>query len=406
MDLCPARAARLRSPAPGPRLDAVLRYLTAGESHGQALTVIVEGLPAGLAITVDELQAELGRRRLGFGRGPRMRFEQDEVTLLGGVRHGRTLGSPVSIHIANTEWPKWTREMSPAPGQTEKPLTQPRPGHADLTGMQKYGFVDARDVLERASARETAARCAAGTLAKSLLATIGTQIISHVIQVGPARSKSTARPTPSDLEKVDNSDVRCFDAAAEAEMIEEIKAAAKDGDSLGGIVEVLGYGVPIGLGSHVHWDRKLDALLAASLMSIQAVKGVEIGDGFEVSRRRGSAAHDPILWDATTNEYRRETTLAGGTEGGMSTGELLVARVAMKPLATLNRPTLATVDMVTKEATVSFKERTDVTAVPALGVVAETMTALVLANEAARKFGGDSVAEFVRNFSAFNSSLT
>lgn len=394
------------APAPGPRLDAVLRYLTAGESHGQALTVIVEGLPAGLAITVDELQAELGRRRLGFGRGPRMRFEQDEVTLLGGVRHGRTLGSPVSIHIANTEWPKWTREMSPAPGQTEKPLTQPRPGHADLTGMQKYGFVDARDVLERASARETAARCAAGTLAKSLLATIGTQIISHVIQVGPARSKSTARPTPSDLEKVDNSDVRCFDAAAEAEMIEEIKAAAKDGDSLGGIVEVLGYGVPIGLGSHVHWDRKLDALLAASLMSIQAVKGVEIGDGFEVSRRRGSAAHDPILWDATTNEYRRETTLAGGTEGGMSTGELLVARVAMKPLATLNRPTLATVDMVTKEATVSFKERTDVTAVPALGVVAETMTALVLANEAARKFGGDSVAEFVRNFSAFNSSLT
>ncbi len=394
------------APAAGPRLDAVLRYLTAGESHGQALTVIVEGLPAGLAITVDEIQAELGRRRLGFGRGPRMRFEQDEVTLLGGVRHGRTLGSPVSIHIANTEWPKWTREMSPAPGQTEKPLTQPRPGHADLTGMQKYGFVDARDVLERASARETAARCAAGTLAKSLLATIGTQIISHVVQVGPARSKSTARPTPSDLEKVDNSDVRCFDAAAEAEMIEEIKAAAKDGDSLGGIVEVLGYGVPIGLGSHVHWDRKLDALLAASLMSIQAVKGVEIGDGFEVSRRRGSAAHDPILWDATTNEYRRETTLAGGTEGGMSTGELLVARVAMKPLATLNRPTLATVDMVTKEATVSFKERTDVTAVPALGVVAETMTALVLANEAARKFGGDSVAEFVRNFSAFNSSLT
>ena len=384
----------------------MLRYLTAGESHGQALTVIVEGLPAGLAVTVEEIQAELGRRRLGFGRGPRMRFEQDEVTLMGGVRHGRTLGSPVSIHIANTEWPKWTQEMSPAPGQTEKPLTQPRPGHADLTGMQKYGFVDARDVLERASARETAARCAAGTLAKSLLATIGTQIISHVIQMGPARSKSLARPTPTDLDRVDGSDVRCFDAAAEAEMIEEIKAAAKDGDSLGGIVEVLGYGVPIGLGSHVHWDRKLDALLAASLMSIQAVKGVEIGDGFEVAGRRGSAAHDPILWDATTNEYRRETTLAGGTEGGMSTGELLVARVAMKPLATLNRPTLATVDMATKEATVSFKERTDVTAVPALGVVAETMTALVLANEATRKFGGDSVAEFVRNFAAFNASLT
>jgi chorismate synthase len=384
----------------------VLRYLTAGESHGQALTVIVEGLPAGLAITVEEIQAELGRRRLGYGRGPRMRFEQDEVTILGGVRHGRTLGSPVSIHIANTEWPKWVEEMSPAPGKTTKPLTQPRPGHADLTGMQKYGFVDARDVLERASARETAARCAAGSLAKSLLATIGTQIISHVVQMGPAKSKSTDRPTPADLARVDESAVRCFDAAAEAAMIDEIKAAAKDGDSLGGIVEVLGYDVPIGLGSHVHWDRKLDSLLAASLMSIQAVKGVEIGDGFDVAGRRGSAAHDPIFFDAATNEYRRETTLAGGTEGGMSTGELLVARVAMKPLATLNKPTLATVDMATKEATVSFKERTDVTAVPAMGVVAETMTALVLADEATRKFGGDSVTEFVRNFTSFNASLT
>jgi chorismate synthase len=383
----------------------VLRYLTAGESHGQALTVIVEGLPAGLAITVEEIQAELGRRRLGYGRGPRMRFEQDEVTILGGVRHGRTLGSPVSIHVANTEWPKWVEEMSPAPGQTTKPLTQPRPGHADLTGMQKYGFVDARDVLERASARETAARCAAGALAKSLLSTIGTQIISHVIQMGPAKSKSTERPLPTDLARVDESAVRCFDVAAEAAMIEEIKAAAKDGDSLGGIVEVLGYDVPIGLGSHVHWDRKLDSLLAASLMSIQAVKGVEIGDGFEVAGRRGSAAHDPITFDPTTNEYRRETTLAGGTEGGMSTGELLVARVAMKPLATLNKPTLATVDMATKEATVSFKERTDVTAVPAMGVVAETMTALVLANEATRKFGGDSVVEFVRNFASYNASL-
>jgi chorismate synthase len=383
----------------------VLRYLTAGESHGQALTVIVEGLPAGLAITVEEIQAELGRRRLGYGRGPRMKFEQDDVTILGGVRHGRTLGSPVSIHIANTEWPKWVEEMSPAPGATTKPLTQPRPGHADLTGMQKYGFTDARDVLERASARETAARCAAGALAKSLLATIGTQIISHVIQMGPARSKSTERPSPTDLARVDESPVRCFDAAAESAMVDEVKAAAKEGDSLGGICEVLGYGVPVGLGSHVHWDRKLDSLLAAALMSIQAVKGVEIGDGFDVAGRRGSAAHDPIVWDATTNTYRRETTLAGGTEGGMSTGELLVARVAMKPLATLNRPSLATVDMNTKEATVSFKERTDVTAVPALGVVAETMTALVLANEATRKFGGDSVGEFVRNHAAFASSL-
>jgi chorismate synthase len=375
----------------------MLRYLTAGESHGQALTVILEGVPAGLVITVEEIQAELSRRRLGFGRGPRQRFEVDEVTILGGVRHGRTLGSPISIHIANTEWPKWIEEMNPAPGTTTKPLTQPRPGHADLTGMQKYGFADARDVLERASARETAARVAAGCVAKALLATIGTHIISHVIQMGPVKSKATDRPVPSSLGQVDESAVRCFDAAAEADMIAEIKACAKEGDSLGGVVEVLGYGVPIGLGSHVHWDRKLDALLAQSLMSIQAVKGVEIGDGFEVASRRGSAAHDPIVWDASENRYRRESALAGGTEGGMSTGELLVARVAMKPLATLNRPTLPTIDMSTKEATVSFKERTDVTAVPAMGVIAETMVALVLANEALRKFGGDSVAEFVRN---------
>ena len=383
----------------------MLRYLTAGESHGKALVVIVEGVPAGLPITAEEVQAELARRRLGFGRGPRMRFEQDEITLLGGIRHGRTLGSPVAIEIGNSEWPKWVEEMSPAPGATTKPLTQPRPGHADLTGMQKYGLTDARDILERASARETAARCAAGTIAKKLLAALGTQVISHVIQMGPARSKSVARPTPADLGQVDASEVRCFDAAAEAAMIDEIKAAAKDGDSLGGIVEVLGYGVPVGLGSHVHWDRKIDGLLTQALMSIQAVKGVEIGDGFEVAGRRGSVAHDPIVWDAEARQYRRESTLAGGTEGGMTTGELLVARVAMKPLATLNRPTLATVDMATKEATVSFKERTDVTAVPAMGVVAETMVALVLAQEATRKFGGDSVEEFVRNHAAFAATL-
>jgi chorismate synthase len=375
----------------------MLRFLTAGESHGQALTVILEGVPAGLGITVEDLQVELSRRRLGYGRGPRQRFEVDEVTILGGVRHGRTLGSPISIHIANTEWPKWEEEMSPAPGRTAKPLTQPRPGHADLTGMQKYGFDDARDVLERASARETAARVAAGAVAKQLLAELGTSVISHVIQMGPVRSTAPGRPTPADLSAVDESPVRCFDAAAEAEMIAEIKACAKEGDSLGGIVEVLGYGVPLGLGSHVHWDRKLDAMLAQALMSIQAVKGVEIGDGFEVAGRRGSTAHDPIVWDATHEQYRRESSLAGGTEGGMSTGELLVARVAMKPLATLNRPTLPTIDMATKESTVSFKERTDVTAVPAMGVIAETMVALVLANEAMRKCGGDSVAEFVRN---------
>jgi chorismate synthase len=386
----------------------VLRYLTAGESHGRALVVVVEGLPAGLHVTVEEIQGELARRRLGYGRGPRMRFEQDEVTIIGGIRHGRTLGSPVAIEIGNSEWVKsdrWHEEMSTAPGATAAPLTQPRPGHADLAGMQKYGFDDARDVLERASARETAARVAAGTLAKSLLARLDVAVISHVLQMGSVRSKAEERPTPADLERVDASEVRCFDSAAETAMIEEIKAAAKDGDSLGGIVEVLGYGVPVGLGSHVHWDRKVDGLLAQALMSIQAVKGVEIGDGFEVAGRRGSQAHDPIHWDAATSSYTRASTLAGGVEGGITSGELVAARVAMKPLATLNRPVLTTVDVATKEETVSFKERTDVTAVPALGVVAETMVALVLANEATRKFGGDSIDELVRNRDAFVASL-
>ena len=383
----------------------MLRFLTAGESHGRGLVTIVEGLPSGLPLTVEEIQAELARRRLGFGRGPRMRFEVDEVTLLGGVRHGRTLGSPVAIELANTEWPKWEQEMDPAPGQTEKPLTQPRPGHADLAGMQKHGFTDARDVLERASARETAARVAAGVCAKALLARIGVAIVSHVVQLGPVVAKADARPTPDDLEAVDASPVRVFDAEAAQAMIAEVEAAAKAGDSLGGVVEVLAYGVPVGLGSHVHWDRKLDGRLAQALMSIQAVKGVELGEGFEVAGRRGSEAHDPIGWDAETSQYRRESDRAGGTEGGISTGSLLVARVAMKPLATLNRPVLKTVDVETKEEGVSFKERTDVTAVPAMGVVAETMTALVLADEAVRKFGGDSVDEFVRNRDGFLSSL-
>jgi chorismate synthase len=297
--------------------------------------------------------------------------------------------------------------MSPAPGATKDPLTQVRPGHADLAGMQKYGFTDARDVLERASARETAARVAAGAVAKALLKTLGVDIISHVIQMGDVRVASGAvRPTPDQLDRVDDNEVRCFDLDAGQAMITEIKAAAKDGDSLGGVVEVLGFGVPVGLGSHVHWDRKLDALLAQAIMSIQAVKGVEIGDGFEVAGRRGSVAHDPISWDADAQVYRRGSTLAGGTEGGISTGELLVVRAAMKPLATLNKPTLETVDTETKQSTVSFKERTDVTAVPAMGVVAETMVALVLAGEAQRKFGGDSVDEFVRNAEAFTASLS
>ena len=388
----------------------MLRYLTAGESHGKALVVIVEGLPAGLAITVEEVAAELARRRLGYGRGPRMRFEADELTLLGGVRHGRTLGSPVAIEIANTEWPKWVKEMDPAPGETEKRLTRPRPGHADLPGMQKYRFGDARDVLERASARETAARVAAGSCAKALLAHLGVSVVSHVVALGPVESKSPDRPSPADLSRVDASAVRCFDPGAEAAMVDEIKAAAKEGDSLGGVAEVLAYGVPVGLGSHVHWDRRLDALLARALMSIPAVKGVEIGDGFDVAARRGSRAHDEILWEPASAEggeaaYRRPTSRAGGIEGGISNGEVLVARATMKPLSTLNRPVLRTVDVETKEQTVSFKERTDVTAVPAMGVVAETMTALVLAGEALRKFGGDSVDELVRNHRAFVASL-
>jgi chorismate synthase len=389
----------------------MLRYLTAGESHGKALVVIVEGLPAGLELTQEHLSTELARRRLGYGRGPRMKFEQDEITILGGVRHGRTLGSPLAVEIGNSEWvrsDKWHLEMSTEAehGPTNAPLTEPRPGHADLAGMQKYGHGDARNVLERASARETAARVAAGAAAKQLLRqALGVDILSHTIQMGTAKAKPDLRPTPQDLQQVDENEVRCFDPDATQQMVEQIKQAAKEGDSLGGATEVLAYGVPVGLGSHVHWDRKLDAALAQALMSIQAVKAVEIGDGIEVAGRRGSQAHDPISWDPTTNEYRRDSDLAGGIEGGISTGALIAARAYMKPLATLNRPTLKTVDVNTKEETVSFKERTDVTAVPALGVVAETMVALTLATEALRKFGGDSVDELVRNKDAFLRSL-
>ncbi len=383
----------------------MLRFLTAGESHGRALVVTVEGLPAGLPVEVSDIAGELARRRLGYGRGPRMRFEADEITLIAGIRHGRTLGSPVAIEIANSEWPKWTEEMSPEPGAPSAVLTQPRPGHADLPGMLKYGFADARDVLERASARETAARVAAGAVAKLLLAHLGVTIVSHIIGLGEATTgPDSPRPGPSDLATVDESSVRCFDPAAEEAMIAAVKAAAKDGDSLGGVAEVLAYGVPIGLGSHVHWDRKLDALLAQALMSIQAVKAVEIGEGWDNALRRGSVAHDAIEYDAEKG-YVRPTDRAGGIEGGISNGALLVARVAMKPLATLNRPVLKTVDVVTKEETVSFRERTDVTAVPAMGVVAETMMALVLASEALRKFGGDSLAEVVRNRDGFLASL-
>ena len=395
----------------------MLRFLTAGESHGRALMVIVEGLPAGLPLTVEEVQAELARRRLGFGRGPRMRFEQDDVTLVAGVRHGTTLGAPVGILIGNTEWPKWEDEMSPAPGRTERPLTQPRPGHADLAGMQKYGFDDARNVLERASARETAARVAAGTCAKALLARLGVSVLSHVVQLGPVESKAAARPEPHDLARVDESPVRCFDREAEAAMIAEVKAAAKAGDSVGGGVEVLatidelrdcktppaeGRWHPV---SHVRVLDTVKETLHGAGYQVQSEKYALAREGFEVAGRRGSEAHDEIVWDADERGYHRPSARAGGIEGGITNGEVLVARVAMKPLSTLNRPVLRTVDVTTKEETVSFKERTDVTAVPAMGVVAETMVALVLASEALRKFGGDSVDELVRNRDGFLGAL-
>ncbi|MBU6515300.1 MAG: chorismate synthase [Acidobacteriota bacterium] len=378
----------------------MLRFLTAGESHGPSLTVIVEGLPAGLPITEEEVGEELARRRLGFGRGPRMRFERDVLRLTGGIRHGRTLGSPVAIEILNSEWPKWETEMSAAPGTPAKRLSTPRPGHADLVGMQKYAFDDARDVLERASARETAARVVAGALAKALIRRIGVSVVSHVVRIGDVAAPSDARPGPEDLATVDASEVRCFDPSSAEEMVREIKAAAKEGDSLGGIVEVIAYGVPVGLGSYVHWDRKMDGLLAGALMSIQAVKAVEIGDGMAQAAQRGSQAHDAIARDEEarrTGGFVRRSDHAGGLEGGMTSGAPLIAKAAMKPLATLNRPVLETVDVATGESTVSFKERTDVTAVPALGVVAEAMMAVVIAGEALRKFGGDSLEEFERN---------
>jgi chorismate synthase len=383
----------------------VLRFLTAGESHGKGLVVIVEGAPSGLAITTEAVQDELARRRLGFGRGPRMRFERDEVALLAGIRHGRTLGSPIGIEIANTEWERWKDEMSPDPGVTARPLTAPRPGHADLAGMQKYALSDARDVLERASARETAARVAAGVVARAVLEVLGASVLSHTVALGGVVADPSARPGPEDRDRVDEDEVRCADPAASTAMVAAIKAAAKEGDSLGGVAEVLASGVPVGLGSHVHWDRKLDGLLAQAVMSIQAVKGVEIGDATYQSQVRGSEAHDSISRDAGADPseggFRRGSTRAGGLEGGITTGSLVVVRATMKPLSTLTRPVLETVDLSTGNSATSFKERTDVTAVPAMGVVAESMVALVLASEALRKFGGDSVRELRRNMEGY-----
>jgi chorismate synthase len=384
-----------------------LRWLTAGESHGPALVATLEGLPAGVPITTDMVADALARRRLGYGRGARMKFERDEVTFLGGVRHGLTLGSPVAIMVGNTEWPKWEQVMAADPVDPEilaglarsEPLTRPRPGHADLAGMQKYGFDEARPVLERASARETAARVALGTVARSYLKeTAGIEIVSHVVELGAARAPHGVLPVPSDVGRLDADPVRCLESDASKAMVAEIDQAHKDGDTLGGVVEVLAYGLPPGLGSHVHWDRRLDARLAAALMGIQAIKGVELGDGFGLARVPGSRAHDEI--EPTADGVRRKTGHSGGTEGGLSTGEPLRVRAAMKPIATVPRA-LATVDVTTGEPAQAHHQRSDVCAVPAAGIVAEAMVALVLADAVAEKFGGDSVTETRRNVTGY-----
>ena len=380
----------------------MIRFLTAGESHGPALTAIVEGAPAGLPVDAEGLSEELARRRLGHGRGPRMRLEKDEVEILGGVRFGRTLGGPVSVIIRNTEWERWSTEMSPSEGVSRRTMTSPRPGHADLPGMMKYQTQDARDILERASARETAARTVAGYISKLLLAEVGVTILSHVVQIGPVRVRPEVA-LPTDQASIDGSSVRCGDPEAESAMVEAIDAAKKDRDTLGGVVEVLAYDVPAAIGSHVHWDRRLDTALAAGLMSIQGIKGVEVGDGFESAGRPGSAAHDEIY--PVDGGYERETNRAGGIEGGISNGGLIRVRAAMKPISTLMRP-LATVDVTTGEVSVAFRERSDVCAVPAAGVVAEQMVALALVREMQRVYGGDTVDAFVEADAAHRRRVT
>ncbi|WP_049564435.1 chorismate synthase [Streptomyces sp. SBT349] len=384
-----------------------LRWLTAGESHGPALVATLEGLPAGVPVTTDMVADALARRRLGHGRGARMKFERDEVTFLGGVRHGLTLGSPVAIMVGNTEWPKWEQVMAADPVPEEvladlarnAPLTRPRPGHADLAGMQKYSVNDARPILERASARETAARVALGAVARSYLReTAGIELVSHVAELGGAAAPAGVLPRPEDTARLDADPVRCLDPDASKAMVAVIDQAHKDGDTLGGVVEVLAYGVPVGLGSHVHWDRRLDARLAGALMGIQAIKGVELGDGFGLARVPGSRAHDEIV--PGPEGLRRASGRSGGTEGGLSTGEPLRVRAAMKPIATVPRA-LATVDVATGEATRAHHQRSDVCAVPAAGIVAEAMVALVLADAVAEKFGGDNVTETRRNVTGF-----
>ncbi len=390
-----------------------MRWLTAGESHGQALSAILEGIPASVVITSADIDKHLARRRLGFGRGARQSFESDKVTILGGVRLGLTQGGPIAIQVGNTEWPKWEKVMSADPIDSSEienlarnaPLTRPRPGHADLVGMQKYDLDDARPILERASARETAARVALGAVARAFLEqSVGITIMSHVLSIGSARvPEGTPLPGVNDLDRIDANEVRCADPSSSAAMIKEIESAHRDGDTLGGVVEVLAFNMPPGLGSHVHWDRRLDAKLAAAVMGIQAIKGVEIGDGFTTATRRGSVAHDEIEKNAQGVIVRR-TDRAGGTEGGMSNGEILRVRAAMKPISTVPKA-LDTIDVATGEAAKAINQRSDVCAVPAAGVVAEAMVALVLAEVVLEKFGGDSVTETKRNFDSYMKNL-
>ena len=389
----------------------MLRWLTAGESHGPSLVAILEGLPAHVEVTTDDIADSLARRRLGYGRGARMKFEQDQVTITGGVRHGLTQGGPVALIVGNTEWPKWETVMSADPVDAEvldaqarnAPLTRPRPGHADLAGMQKYDFAEARPILERASARETAARVALGRVASNFLEqSVGARIVSHVIELGGVRAPAGLWPQPDDVERLDEDPVRCLEPEAAAAMVARIDQAHKDGDTLGGVVEVVVHGLPPGLGSHVHWDRRLDSRLAGALMGIQAIKGVEVGDGFELAATPGSLAHDEIV--PTEDGLRRVSDRSGGTEGGMTTGEVLRVRAAMKPIATVPRA-LRTVDVATGEATVAHHQRSDVCAVPAAGIVAEAMVALVLADAVVEKFGGDSVTETRRNYETYLANL-
>ena len=389
----------------------MLRWLTAGESHGQELIAVLEGLPAGVPVTTGDIQSALARRRLGYGRGARMKFEKDEVTLSGGIRHGLSMGGPVAISIANTEWPKWQDVMSADPvdasalsGARAEALTRPRPGHADFTGMQKYDVLDSRPILERASARETAARVALGQVASSFLSELGINLVTHTVAIGSVDGgRDLVRPSYRDVDKLDSDELRCFDQELSKRMVAEVESAHKDGDTLGGVVETLVYGLPPGLGSFVHWDRRLDSQLAAAVMGIQAIKGVEIGDGFETARRRGSEAHDELQRDSAGVTHRLSDR-AGGIEGGMSNGEVLVVRAAMKPISTVPRA-LATIDVSTGEAAKAHHQRSDVCAVPAAGVVAEAMVALVLANSVLEKFGGDSLSETKRNLESYLANI-